>query len=73
MLKRLLLPVGGALLLLQYLVLVTTLPLPAPQNLQETHLQLGSILDQAKNCTERPAAKVEDSPPQSIEVEQSRV
>lgn len=66
MLKRLLLPAGGALLLLQYLLLVTTLPLP-----QETHLR--SILDQAETCKARPAAKVEDSPPQSIEVEQSRV
>lgn len=62
MLKRLLLPVGGALLLLQYLVL-------ALPHEKETHMHLRSILDQAKSCEQRPAAKVEGSPPESIEVE----
>lgn len=64
MLKSLLLHAGGALLLFQFLVLVTTLPLPREK---ETHMQLESILDLAETCEQRPAAKVEDSPPESIE------
>lgn len=51
MLKRLLLPAGGALLLLQYLVQAGTLRLP--------HLQ--SILDLSETCMNKPAAQVDGS------------
>lgn len=63
MLKTLVLPVVGTLLLLHYLVQARTLPLP--------HKHLQNIFELAQTCKKQPAAQVDGSPSDCRRAEES--